>query len=503
MGKMIRNICYIGVVLLAAGCGKEEVEYGSGQGILIEAEAPRTNGWSTEATVGTRSGGLEETAGTRNEGTEVTRQKGDDGLDMAVSTLPDTVTAAAGNATTRWANMDDNIVFRVVAYKSATAAGISTSNYAGYGDYKLSGSTVQTTKSLTVPAGTYTFVCYSYGNGNAITAFANSSTSVSATSGQNFMTYVKPGVTIANLGSKYTLKDIVFKHHCARYRVQAIAQSGRMGKITACAGTLTLPNNATYTFTNGSFTTQATTGTINLTWDKPNAMSVYSDYIYLLPQTSASVTVKLNPTIGGKAFTNKSVTLSGLTLTANNTYYSNVSFTTTEGYIIGGALWAGGNLYYDGTFKIYAGQDKYTTTQGHDFWRFGALYPTDTCIDGSPWAQTRDPCYQVSPTNSWRIPTITEYISLLKVSWEYSTLNSARGLLFDKMLFFPSTGYYTGTNGKITKPIRGLYWSSDWYYNAELDPQMLDFVTDNTYTPTRNGSNSQNNYMTIRCVRAD
>lgn len=231
MGKMIRNICYIGIILLVAGCGKEEVEYGTGQGILIEAEAPRTNGWSTEATVGTRSGGLEETAGTRNEGTEVTRQKGDDGLDMAVSTLPDTVTAAAGNATTRWANMDDNIVFRVVAYKSATAAGISTSNYAGYGDYKLSGSTVQTTKSLTVPAGTYTFVCYSYGNGNAITAFANSSTSVSATSGQNFMTYVKPGVTIANLGSKYTLKDIVFKHHCARYRVQAIAQSGKWGRL--------------------------------------------------------------------------------------------------------------------------------------------------------------------------------------------------------------------------------------------------------------------------------
>ncbi len=129
---MIRNICYIGVVLLAAGCGKEEAEYGSGQGILIEAEAPRTDGWSTEKTVGTRSGGsegmigtrsegteeiagtrnggtekttrvrnegakettgvenegIEETTSIRNEGTEVTRQKGDDGLDMAVSSCP-------------------------------------------------------------------------------------------------------------------------------------------------------------------------------------------------------------------------------------------------------------------------------------------------------------------------------------------------------------------------------------------------------------------------------
>lgn len=257
---------------------------------------------------------------------------------MEISTLHDNgaTGTAEGEATTRWANMDDNIVFRVVAYKSATAAGISTSNYAGYGDYKLSGSIVQTVKSLVVPVGTYTFIFYSYGNSNAIAAFTNGSASVPATNGQNFMTYVKSGVVINNIGSRYTLSGIVFKHHCARYRVQAIAQAGRMGTITACAGTVTLPkHNATYTFTNGTFTIQATTGSINLTWDNPNAMSVYSGYIYLLPQTSASVTVKLNLTIGGKAFSNKSVTLSGLTMAANNTYYSNVSFTTTEGYIVG------------------------------------------------------------------------------------------------------------------------------------------------------------------------
>lgn len=497
MGRKIKGIFYIAAILLAAGCGKEEeTENVFSDGILIEVEAPQTNGWNTEEITGTRSG--------REKAIEV---KGKDGLDMEISTLYDNgaTGTAEGEATTRWANMDDNIVFRVVAYKSATAAGISTSNYAGYGDYKLSGSTVQTVKSLVVPAGTYTFIFYSYGNSNAIAAFTNGSVSVPATNGQNFMTYVKPGVVINNIGSRYTLSGIVFKHHCARYRVQAIAQSGRMGTVTACAGTVTLPkHNATYTFTNGAFTTQATTGSINLTWDNPNAMSVYSGYIYLLPQTSANVTVKLNLTIGGKAFSNKSVTLSGLTLTANNTYYSNVSFTTTEGYIIGGALWAGGNLYYDGTFKIYTGQDQYTTARGHDFWRFGALYPTDMCIDSTPWAQVKDPCCRVSPTNSWRVPTITEYISLLKVSWEYYTLNSASGLLFDKILFFPSTGYFAGANpNNITKSIRGLYWSANQFYNTEFSPQMLDFVTDNTYPPTRNSSNHPDNFMTIRCVRAD
>lgn len=67
---------------------------------------------------------------------------------MEVSTLYYPAGYATDEAATRWANMEDNITFRVIAYKSATATEISTANYAGYGDYKLLGSSVQTTKSL-------------------------------------------------------------------------------------------------------------------------------------------------------------------------------------------------------------------------------------------------------------------------------------------------------------------------------------------------------------------
>lgn len=330
---MIRNILFhISVVLLIIGCGKYEdsIENPSPNNILVEVEAPQTNGWSTEEIAGTRSGI-----------TKTVKQKGEYDLNMEVSTLYYPAGYATDEAATRWANMEDNITFRVIAYKSATATEISTANYAGYGDYKLSGSSVQTTKSLILPMGTYTFIVYSYGNSSAITTFTNSSTSVPVTNGQNFMTYVKAGVSINNTGSKYTLSNIVFKHHCARYRVQAIAQAERMGIITACTGTVTLPkHNATYSFTNNALTAQAGSGTINITWSSPNAMSVYSNYTYLLPQTSASVTIKLNLTIGNKPFSNRSTTLSGVTLNANNTYYNNVSFTTTEGYIIGGNIWA-------------------------------------------------------------------------------------------------------------------------------------------------------------------
>lgn len=103
MGRKIRGIFYIVAILLAAGCGKEEeTENVCSDGILIEVEAPQTNGWSTEEITGTRSG--------REKAIEV---KGKDGLDMEISTLHDNgaTGTAEGEATTRWANMDDNIVF--------------------------------------------------------------------------------------------------------------------------------------------------------------------------------------------------------------------------------------------------------------------------------------------------------------------------------------------------------------------------------------------------------
>lgn len=481
MGRKIRGIFYIATILLAAGCGKEEeTENVFSDGILIEVEAPQTNGWSTEEITGTRSG--------REKAIEV---KGKDGLDMEISTLHDNGATGTteGEATTRWANMDDNIVFRVVAYKSATAAGISTSNYAGYGDYKLSGSIVQTVKSLVVPVGTYTFIFYSYGNSNAIAAFTNGSASVPATNGQNFMTYVKPGVVINNIGSRYTLSGIVFKHHCARYRVQAIAQAGRMGTVTACAGTVTLPkHNATYTFTNGTFTTQATTGSINLTWDNPNAMSAYSGYIYLLPQTSANTTIILNLTIGGIAFTNRSISLSGLTLTANNTYYTNVSFTTTEGYIIGGALWANGNLVYEsGQYTNYS-NTMYCSKAANAPDYFTYNNPISNNVElVTTWSDSRDPCRKVAPANTWRTPTTTDSKNLLSTGAKSQTSYT----IYGEVLKLPFSSFMRFTEGHPHEP----YFDFVGYYLTTTYPTCLQnggiglYSTDETLA------------FPIRCIR--
>ncbi len=486
---MIRNMVFhISVVLLIAGCGKDEegIENRSPNGILIEVEAPQTNGWSTEEVTGTRSGMA-----------KTVRQKGEYGVDMEVSTQHCPAGTATEGASTRWANVDDNITFRVVASKSATAAGISTANYAGYGDYKLSGSSVQTTKSLILPVGTYTFIVYSYGNSSAITAFTNSSASVPVTNGQNFMTYVKAGVAINNIGSTYTLGNIVFKHHCARYRVQAIAQAGRMGAITACAGTVTLPrHNATYSFTNNTLTAQDGSGTINVTWNSPNAMSVYSNYTYLLPQASASVTVKLNITIGAKGFTNRSATLSGLTFSANNTYYSNISFSTTEGYIVGGVIWANGNLYKsNGQYLFYNSTEIYGGSGSCFICNSPEPYPTQT-MPTSAWAAENDPCRKLTnAANKWRMPTLTEIQQLVNSGFTTDViLNGVKGHKFGGVLFLPYSGYWPQSNiGHVESGERGLFWSTP-------GTAMIFSPGYNIVGYTGWNEFPQNGY-TIRCVR--
>lgn len=405
MKRTIRNILYIVSALCMMACGKDEAETTSENSILIEVEAPRTNGWSTEENVGTRCD-------------QTIKEEGKDGLDMEVSTQPDSDTPT-GQVTTRWTNLDDGITFRVIAYKCTSATNITTANYAGYGDYKLSGTTVQTTKNLVLPIGTYTFVCYSYGNSTAMAAFNNSSTSVSATNGQNFMTCVKPNITINITGSKYTLSNIVFTHQCVQYRILAKAQSERMGNITACSGTLTLPNNsATYSFTNNSFTTNKVTENQNILWNSPNTMDAYSNYIYILPVSSQNTIMSLNITIGGKAFTNKNVAFTSMKLNGGKTYHTTVLFTTTEGYILGGNIWANGNLVYSGgIYSFYSNTMSCSKADNAlDYFTFNNPYPSNPELI-TTWSDSRDPCRKVLPANTWKTPTLQDCTSLLNTGF--------------------------------------------------------------------------------------
>lgn len=479
MKRTIRNILYIVSALCMMACGKDEAETTSENSILIEVEAPRTNGWSTEENVGTRCD-------------QTIKEEGKDGLDMEVSTQPDSDTPT-GQVTTRWTNLDDGITFRVIAYKCTSATNITTANYAGYGDYKLSGTTVQTTKNLVLPIGTYTFVCYSYGNSTAMAAFNNSSTSVSATNGQNFMTCVKPNITINITGSKYTLSNIAFTHQCVQYRILAKAQSGRMGNITACSGTLSLPNNsATYSFTNNSFTTNKVAGNLNISWNNSNAMSAYSNYVYILPVSSQNITMSLNPTIGGKAFSGKNTTLSSLTFSKNKLYYSTISFTTEQGYIVGGAMWANGNLYYNNGYKFYNKTYEYSSSD-NAYWAWNVLNPTDHTTNNTSWSDSRDPCQQIT---GWRSPTHEEALAIMALSptVETYTGTAVAGVRFGNILFLPKCGYRYNIDALMRAVgTRGLYWLSSGYFLDFYKNDGIDGVWAHA-TPHSDG-------LSIRCVK--
>lgn len=445
----------VALIITLVGCDKENESAASinSQEVQIEVECPKMDSWSTE-----------EINNTRNEyGNRALQKDETDGLDMIVCTVPDTIR----KATTRWTNIDNNTVFRVVAYACASAAAISTANYKGYGDYQYStNGTVNIIKNLTLPIGTYTFVCYSYGRSVTMSDFSNSTTTIAATNGQNLMTCIKPNISIQNTGIRYTLSNITFTNRLARYRILVTAQSGRMDNITSCSATLTLPlKSMIYSFTNDRISANEPGGSINIAWTNPNAMAVHSQYVYILPMNQEKITVNLNITIGGKAFTNKSVTLSGLTLNPSQRYCSNVSFTTTEGYIVAGAFWAPGNLYKDGNqYKLYNSTETYVADANSGaFFTCNNPNPYPNRDIQAPWTDVNDPCRKVellSSTSKWRLPNENEVNNLLNTSYQMdATISGITGYLFGKILFLPYSGYIPqgGTN-HVEKGERGLFW---------------------------------------------
>lgn len=493
MKQIIRIILYIASAILISGCSKDEVQSLQKTNIQIEVEAPLTNGWHTESNIGTRSCEI-----------NTVRQESKNGLGIQINTQPDFEATTMVQTTTRWTNLNSKTTFRVVAYKSATAEGISTSNYVDYGDYKLSDSTVETARSLTLPIGTYTFICYSYGNSTDISAFTNTLTSVSATNGQNFMTCVKEGISINNIGSKYTLSDIVFKHHCARYVISVEAQRGKISNVTACSGTLTLPNkDATYSFTTNAFTTDDSTCDLNVSWKNPNNMTVCSKYVYVLPIESKTVKIKLNSTVGGRAFSNKSFSLTKQSFNNGASYCSHISFTLKEGYLVGGAIWAPGNLYYDGSFKNQQTMYAFSTNASSGYWQWDTLYPNSSTSPSTTSWTDNDPCRKIAPTGTWKLPSKNTYDTLIKETVVYSTLGGRNGVLFGNTLFIPAASYYArGNDVPLGTDLRGIYWTQNRDDVSKGGGYCLD-ISMNNYTNVVVSSLANPYCFTIRCIKAE
>lgn len=508
MKRTINNIIFLITVFYIAGCSTDEADKSFPDGILIDVKMPLIDGWNTKIN-----------NYTRNDATIKKSEKEENGFNIVIGTGVDTISTGLNNTTTRWTNIDDNTTFRVIAYDCNSASDISTSNYKGYGDYRLlSGNTVETIKSLVLPTGTYTFVCYSYGDSSIMEPFSNTSTNTIATNGQNFMTCIKQGITINNIiGSKYLLDNVIFIHRCARYVISIEAQEGRISNVTACSGTLTLPNkSATYSFETDAFiTTDSTPYELLLTWNNPNDISVRSNYTYVIPFTSRNVEIKLNSTVGGRLFSNKAFSFTNQTFNSGTAYCSHISFKITEGYLVGGTVWAPGNLYYDGTnFKNYTNTLEYSSDRSIAYWHWGALYPgvLNSGYTVFVWDEN-DPCKRVNPVGTWRLPSTDNFRSLIeKEPIRYETLNDEVVVVFGNTLLLPTPGIFVYDMSSEPK-LRGSYWSRERkkHYSDKqqipkgdlMDTGYSDYHSGGYNTLISGVEDEFEYFFTIRCIKEE
>ncbi len=137
--------------------------------------------------------------------------------------------------------------------------------------------------------------------------------------------------------------------------------------------------------------------------------------------------------------------LSNQTFNSNSTYKTTISFSTTEGYILGGTFWASGNLYYrNGAYSIYSSSLDFSgKTNSGEYWGWNMLTP-DVTTTSKTWDDSRDPCRQVAPAGRWRLPTNNEAQALINTGY---VCQCEVGITFGGILILPYAGQVSLLSG--------------------------------------------------------
>ena len=135
-----------------------------------------------------------------------------------------------------------------------------------------------------------------------------------------------------------------------------------------------------------------------------------------------------------------------MTFTANNTYYSSIDFSTEQGYIVGGVIWANGNLYYENNeYKFFPNTEDFIggTNTGEIFYYNALLpYPSFTTDPVKTWNPANDPCSKIAPANTWRTPSSKDFTKLQEAGYTIDAASgSKKGFKFGNTLFLPYCGY--------------------------------------------------------------
>lgn len=133
-----------------------------------------------------------------------------------------------------------------------------------------------------------------------------------------------------------------------------------------------------------------------------------------------------------------------------------------EGIILDGLEWSQGNLYYeDGVHKFRENQVDLHTESCNDYWRWNAKLPNDA-------PGTGDPCAEVFPNGTWRLPTFAEIEAL---TFRKEAGNEDGGGYGNYVEYRPNNGkrpYLRFNEGgemssscSLSNKTNGYYWSSD------------------------------------------
>ena len=429
-----------------------------------------------------------------------------------------TKNAAAATGITPYASttsMGPGKTFRVMVYNNNNQFVGSIDQVAGAPTVKLD----------LVKGGSYRWYAFSFNDTNPLPAI-NPTTLQVPVANKDLLYAQSTGTFTANAGDNHQV--ITFNHAMAKINITIDAIY-----VPASIGTVDVgfSSNTTY-IKQGNFdlraqnfatTSSYTTGATDFVFSDTNSNStgsfVKNTVLYTAPDgaaiNSGNFIVKIN-SIPLDDFSGTPVTV-----TNNNSSYGSVTpvkgngynfrITIQKGGLVGGTIWAAGNLYYDPTTtdpnKKYKIRPDDTTSRydnsywDTDYWEWGGQTPTDKPGTIAP---AYDPCKNVFPQNTWRMPTTQEMDAINNLPTKAQASNGTKFLAdnnkwiqfnwdgyVDKLSFVPNIQQQNN---------RGHYWSSSktsgnqpWYYTTNNSYAIFNEESGGTGY----GLSTKN----IRCVR--
>lgn len=463
---MLFTMC--SVSLLWTGCSNEENNPGlpvkgdySGEPIRIKAMVEGVENYSSETTT-TRSG----IAVPKALFVQPLDENKDTGFDI------ETTIEAVPGISTRADVIMPTVFFRVLAYRNNS---VTVDNYAGQGDFMtMADGTANAiaNRELSLPEGSYKFVCYSYYTDDVLEPLDPTALTVPVSQSQEFMVCNMNGTVADDGNGAYTLSGIIFKRLCCQLQLEVNVSGFPKDIINTCAATVSNinDNKVNWSIGENSLPQTGTSGSLDFSFTIAANTAVSGQKIALSAGERDLVINLSSLTIADTNYDNTMVTVPKKVLAAAGNY--KIKMNVKQNYIlVGGYKWAKGNLYQEGNDYLFeATQEAYHKgVNGGGYFGYNTLSSAFPTHSTAPYySYDTDPCSKAKPLGTWQTPTkiITEALktSNPKYNAEKHGMSFGTG---DNILFLPYTGVRLNVEGgKISGDQNYAYYGLQDEYSS-------------------------------------